>query len=101
MNSGHAICTVRSDNREIRHSNLAGCAFLDQTHSTSGVIAREATSCQIEKASINLTNDFQMSWQHNLEPVDWPLLQSFRQQGMIRVGQSSLSNIPSSVPSNL
>ena len=102
MNSSNAVCAVRSDNGQIGHADVALCSFFDKAYSlNSPLVAWEALPDRNQQAAIYLVDDIEMTRHHRLKPVDWPLLQSFGEQRVIRIGESSLCDIPRLVPAQM
>ena len=77
-------------------------AFLDQAHARdAALVAGEADPDGIEQAAVDLVDDLQVARQQHLEPRDRPFLQGFGQQGVVRVGQSPLREVPGLVPAEV
>src|SRR5262245_6048896 len=78
---------------------MFGWAFLNQAHTLdSSLVTQVAAPNLIEQASIDLENDLQVAWQKSLKPLYRPFLQRFGQQGVVRIPESPLCEVPSLVP---
>src|SRR5262249_58843096 len=76
--------------------------FLDQAYSCHAwLVAWEARSHGIEQAAVDLEDDLQVPWEQQLEPCQWPFFERLGKQGMIRVGEGPLDEIPSLVPAEV
>src|SRR6266404_3540101 len=99
MNLGYAIGAVRSDNRQVRHSDEPGRDLLDEADAGDSLFfVRKADTNGVEQAAVDFENDFQMSRQQHLEPFDWPFLQGFGQKRVVRVGKGPTRYVPRLIP---
>ena len=74
-------------------------ALFDQAHaSDTRFVAGPARPDGIEKAAIDLKDDFQLPRQQFLKIAEWPFFERFGQQGVIGVAQSLLRDVPGFVP---
>ena len=100
MDRGHPVRAVRADNGQVGHANLAPAGTLlnevDARH--AAFVAWKAASNLVQQTTVDFIDDFQMARQHQLEPRKRPFLECFREQGMIRVGQRFLCDLPGPVP---
>src|SRR5215813_1324499 len=102
MNRGHTVRAVRADDSQVGHANLALRLLLDQADAPDTIlVVGKAGSNIIQQAAIDLKDELQMTRQQELEPCDRPFFQSFGQQGMVRVRQSTLRQVPSLVPTEM
>jgi hypothetical protein len=87
---GDAVGAVAADDGEVSHAHLAARALLDETHALQlfGLLG-ETLAYFVEKTSIDLVDNGQMTRQQHLKEIDGPFLQSFGQQSMVRVGQGT------------
>src|SRR4051812_35972826 len=99
MDGCDTIRAVRTDNRQIGHSNLAPGVLLHQAHSLNApVISRKTVADLMEQPAIYFVDDLQMPGKYNFEPRERPLFQCLGQQCMIRVRKGVFGNRPSLVP---
>src|SRR5262249_25934227 len=54
-----------------------------------------------EEAGVDFIDDLQMPWQDVLKESDRPLLQCLGQQGVVRVSQRSLGDVPRLLPGEI
>src|SRR6516225_2477634 len=102
MDRGHAVGAVRADDGEVGHPDSALGTLLDQAHALNASLVSGKTGPDIvEKAPIDLEDDLQVPWQHDLEPGDRPFLESFRQQRVVGVAESSLGETPGLIPAEM
>src|SRR5262249_58235569 len=71
MDRRDTVGTMRSDNREVRHTNLAAAGFVDETDALNQVlVAGDAEADRVEQAAIDLVDDLEVSRQRLLKPRD-------------------------------
>jgi len=86
VNRRHTIRAVGADDRQVGHTYATGRALLDEADALHpGVVAGIAAANPVQEAAIDLVNDFQLPRNDRLEQVDRPLLQRFREQGVIGI----------------
>lgn len=51
-------------------------------------------SIDLQMATVDLIDDFQVARQQMVKQVDWPSLQSFRKHGVVGVGAGAHADIP-------
>lgn len=86
---------VGADDGEVRHSDLLWPSFFDQTHSHDLlVIARVSLPQFLEIQVVDVVDQFQVSGQQAANQVNGPLLKSLRQDGVVRVGEGVVADIP-------
>ena len=102
MDGGHAVGAVRPDDREVGHADPAFRSLLDKAHPPDALrVPGEAGTNVIQEAPVDLEDDLRVTGQQYLEPRDRPLLESFRQKGVVRVCQGPLRDVPRLVPSEV
>src|SRR5437899_1293704 len=93
MVSGSTVCP------DVVLSQWSNCALASRLAlRQAALVAGKADSDGIEQAAVDLVDDLQVTGQQPLEPSDRPAFQSFGQQGVVRVGQRSLREVPGLVP---
>ncbi len=99
MQIGHAVDRMTAHARQMRHANVTLAAFLYQRKARdSGFVAQKTDAHFIEKACVDLVNDFQVARQHPGEQPHRPPLQRFGQQCVVGVGKSVASDGPGVAP---
>src|SRR4030095_15437120 len=102
MEGGDAVGAMGPDDRQVGHADLAFSALLDKAHPLyAPIIAREASPHLVKEATIDLEDDFQMPRKQHLEPPQWPLLQRFGQERVVRVSQRPSSEAPGVIPAKM
>src|SRR5215472_9507390 len=102
MHSRHTIRAVRADYREISHADLARRRLFYQADAFDAtIVARELGPDLIEKPAINLVNDLQLPGQKGFKPRNRPLLERFRQESVVGVGQGFSCKIPGLIPAEV
>ncbi len=99
MQDGNTVGRMGTDHGQMGHSNLFFRPFLDERHpAQSVVVICPANGDFRQKSVVNFINDLQVSRKHGLENGYRPLLQGFRQQGVIRISKGGLGDFPGLVP---
>src|SRR6185312_3798688 len=84
VNGRHAIRAVRPDNRKVRHPYLLDSTLLDEAHALHApFVSQIAPPDALQKAAIDLVDDFEMPGQRHLEERNWPPLERLRQKRVI------------------
>jgi hypothetical protein len=93
---------VGTDDCQVGHANLLFGPVLDKAHAlNTALIAWKLSANIAQETAIDFINDLELPGQHVFKPGYRPPLESFRQQGMIRVRQCVLCDAPGFVPSKL
>ncbi len=97
---GHAVHLGGADDTQVAHAHLAHRSLFDNGElGLDGVVARPLGLHQLaQETGVDFVNDFQMARQHLLEQADRPLLQRFRQQGVVGVGEHLVADGPGRFP---
>src|SRR5262249_9521067 len=91
--------TVRSNDSEVGHTNLALAALFDKAHTRDApLVAREPEANFVQKPPVDFIDDLQMPWDQYFEPRDGPFLKRFGQQRVIGVSECLLCQVPGLVP---
>ena len=100
MDLGHAVHLAGADDAQVAHAHLAHVPFFDDGElGLDGVVARPFGLHQlVQEAGVDLVDDLEMTGQHLLEQADGPLLQCFRQQGVVGVGEDLVADGPGGIP---
>ena len=96
---GHAVHGERTHDGEVGHADHLAAAFLDEAHAGEAVVvAGPLHADHAEEASVDFVNDLEVTRQELFEEADRPLLEGFRHQGVVRVGERLGDNFPGFVP---
>ena len=102
MNSGHSVSTVRADNGQVGHANLARRPLFHQTDALdAALVSGEAASDFVEQPAVDFVDDLQLPGKENFKPRSRPFLKSFGEQSVIGVGQRVPGKVPGLVPSEV
>src|SRR5262245_1993205 len=99
MNLRYAVGAVTSDHGEMGHAHLPRWFLLDETHAPNAIaLFWVAAPDVVEEAAIDLVDDLQMPWDQHLEQLDRPLLERFREQGVVRIREGAYGEVPGLLP---
>jgi hypothetical protein len=102
MQFGDAVHRVAADAGEVRHTDIARTAFIDQRQPRHPpFVPGKGGAHLVEEAGVDLVDDFQVPWQQPAEQLDRPFLQSLRQQRVIGIGKGRAGHLPGGVPFDL
>ncbi len=80
MQFSHAVHCMTADTRQVRHAHVALAAFVDQRHARDAILlAVEADAHLVQKARIDLADDFEMPRQQPAEQRQRPAFECFGQ----------------------
>ena len=99
VEGGDAVDRVAADHAQVAHADHLVVAFLDEREGALfGDVAGPLLLYFIEEVLVDLENDLQMTRQDLAEKTDAPLLQGFRQKGVVGVGEGACDDRPRLVP---
>ncbi len=96
----NAVHFGRADDAEVAHTHLAYTPLFDDGEfGFNGIVTGPlGFDLLVQETGVYLINDLEMAWQHLLEQADRPLLQRFRQQGVVGVGEDLIADLPGGRP---
>src|SRR5215831_14421536 len=93
---------MTADNGQMPHVYVPGLACCDNSHTLQACgISWPHPGDVLQEAYIDLIDDLQMPRQDMLKESDGPLLQRLGQQGVIRVPQRGLGDLPCLLPGEI
>src|SRR5215472_12926512 len=102
MDRGHSVGAMRSDDGQMRHAYLALASLFHQADAfNTSFITRKAMPDFINQTAVNLVNNLELPGKKDFKPSDRPLLEGFRQERVIGIGQRLLGKVPRMIPTEL
>ena len=99
MESCYTVDVVCADCGQVSHAYRFTALFInDRELALDRVVAGIAQSHLLEEAPVDLVDQLEMAGQQAAEQVEIPLLQSFREQGVVGVSHGSGGDVPGPVP---
>src|SRR5262249_8283340 len=102
VNLGHTVRAVRADDREVRHTDATGWFLFYQAHAARALLVEGTAPMHVvEQPPVDFVDDLELPGNEQLEELDRPLFQSFRQQRVVRVRQRPNGQVPRQIPRKL
>ena len=99
MQFGHAVDRVAAGAGQVRHAHVALAVLPDQRHAREArLVAGKTPAHFLEKVCVDLQDDLQVPRQHLAEHGQRPVLQRFRQQRVVGVGEGPARDLPGRLP---
>src|SRR5215472_6551328 len=99
MHPGDTVDAMAAYGREVGHAHETLTGFIDDRHSCKpGVIVRERSPNFIEKASVDLVDDLQVTGKELTDQVDWPFLEGLRKERVVGVSKGVAGDVPRRIP---
>ncbi len=99
MQGGDAIHGVGADDGQVRHAHLLLESLFDDGHLSQLLAINPGNAGEpAQEAMIDAEDDLRMPRQHMFQQRQAPLLQGFRQQRVVGVGQSLARQLPGVIP---
>src|SRR5215469_15194019 len=99
MHAGDTVDAMAAYRREVGHAHETLTRFIDERHSSKpGAVIRERSPNFIEKASVDLVDDLEVTGKELADQVDWPFLEGLRKECVVGVSKGVAGDVPRRIP---